>query len=275
MSTPPPDLSTPLDTRRICQFVKRSGAEFPWNIEIKPEIDSTNSALTRRWLEEDQPPSEGTVLFTEHQTAGRGRRGRQWFSPPCRNLMFSFLLRPTFSTASWSRLTLMTGLAVCETIESHLGLRPLIKWPNDIYFGLRKTGGILTETFTRRDGNTAAIIGVGLNVNIWEEEFHPEIRSQATSLLLERSEFVDRSALAAAILVSIENKYQLCHQEHETIIAAIRDRSLLTGRKITIRVEGTEHSGRVTGLSDNGDLLISTAADRETAFRSGEVVTIL
>jgi BirA family biotin operon repressor/biotin-[acetyl-CoA-carboxylase] ligase len=152
---------------------------------------------TQKLLTEEH--SEGAVALTEEQTAGRGRLGRTWISPPGVSLLFSVLLEPPVATARLPELTVVAGEAVREAIAEVTGLAPEIKLPNDILLDGRKTAGILAEA---REGRV--VLGIGVNVNLAESDL-PE--ASATSLLVETGAGVDRAELLVEILDRLELRY--------------------------------------------------------------------
>ena len=141
--------------------------------------------------------AHGVVVVAEEQTAGRGRRGSTWSSPPGAGLYFSFIARPA-DAATLSLLTLAAGVGVREGIAAASGLAAGLKWPNDLTVGRRKLAGILAEGLAIGTGNQAIVIGVGVNVQ--PAAYPPDVAARATSIEGELGRAVDRDALFAAIL---------------------------------------------------------------------------
>src|SRR5439155_4982688 len=153
-------------------------------------------------------PDEGTVVLADAQTAGRGRRGREWFSPPGSGLYVSVVLRPgrslSGSTDRATRLlTLAAGVALVEAVETATGLAVDLKWPNDLYVGRHKLAGILAEG--AGDANDAIVLGYGINVRA--AAYPPELRDRATSLESELGRSVDRARLFVESLASVARRY--------------------------------------------------------------------
>lgn len=224
---------------------------LPWHITVLDEVGSTSD-----WLKQNAaglPVS--TVVFTESQTAGRGRRDNRWIAPRGRDLMFSLLLKPAAPMESWPRITTLAALAICKAIEAELPLQPRIKWPNDIYLSDRKVSGLLAETVSTPDG-VRIVLGIGLNVNA--RDFPPEIN--ATSLLLELASplmsEIDRNALANRLLSSLHTEFARIEDDFPAAIAEVRERSWLAGRQICCRAEGREVHGRVLDLNEEGHLML-------------------
>jgi BirA family biotin operon repressor/biotin-[acetyl-CoA-carboxylase] ligase len=224
---------------------------LPWHITVLDEVGSTSD-----WLKQNAaglPVS--TVVFTESQTAGRGRRENRWIAPRGRDLMFSLLLKPVAPMESWPRITTLAALAICKAIEAELPLQPRIKWPNDIYLSDRKVSGLLAETVSTHNG-VRIVLGIGLNVNT--RDFPPEIN--ATSLLQNLASplmsEIDRNALANRLLNALHTEFARIEDDFPAAIAEVRERSWLAGRQIRCRAEGREVHGRVLDLNEEGHLML-------------------
>jgi BirA family biotin operon repressor/biotin-[acetyl-CoA-carboxylase] ligase len=155
---------------------------------------------TQRELEADAP--EGAVAVAEEQSAGRGRLGRRWFAPARTSVLVSVNLRPDVPTRRLPELSLVGGAAVAEAIATETGLRPEVKFPNDVLIGGRKVAGILAEAREDR-----VVLGIGINVNVAAAELPKELETPATSLVLETGAPVHRAALLAAVLERLEAGY--------------------------------------------------------------------
>ena len=155
---------------------------------------------TQRLLSEEY--SEGAVALTEEQTEGRGRLGRTWHSPPGVSLLFSILLEPPVDTARLPELSLVAGQASAAAIAAIADVTPEVKLPNDILISGRKVAGILAEA---RDGRV--VLGVGVNVNVAEDDLPTEVDRPATSLLVETGNEVDRAELLLELLERLELAY--------------------------------------------------------------------
>ncbi|CAN5420447.1 hypothetical protein BH23VER1_BH23VER1_35390 [soil metagenome] len=203
---------------------------------------------------------EGTTVFAESQSAGRGRRGAPWVSTPRANLLFSVVLRPAFGPHLWPRLTQLAGLALADAIEQHTGLVAALKWPNDIHFANRKVAGILLDAHPSTTSPGYAVAGIGLNVNMARSEFPPELQDTATSLALETGCPLDRSGLAAAALLALGARFRSASDPvawSVTLRELIR-RSMLYRRVISAELpDGRRICGLVTGLGPQGELLMT------------------
>ncbi|HWS15327.1 MAG TPA: biotin--[acetyl-CoA-carboxylase] ligase, partial [Candidatus Methylomirabilis sp.] len=151
---------------------------LPWtDLLCLAVTDSTNRVAMEM---AEHGAKHGTVVVADAQTAGRGRMGRRWESPPGKNLYVSMLLRPPVPTVEAPQLSLVTGVALADAVEA-MGVSASLKWPNDLYLGERKAAGILAEMASDPDGVRHVVIGVGLNVNMEEADFPPVLRGRATS----------------------------------------------------------------------------------------------
>jgi len=216
--------------------------------------------------------TSGTVVFAEEQTAGRGRLGRQWRSDPRLGLWFSVLLRPDLPLAQWPRLTLWIAYAIAQAIrqfpaETVRSPGIMLKWPNDLYASGRKLAGILVETSLGEQ--PFAVAGIGLNVN--HTEFPPPLAATATSLRIESGAAFDRNALAAAILMSIDQSFSLISSGFHNILAWAAAADYLHGRSVSATVGATIIEGIAEGLDPEGALLIRTNDGGRTRLSSGEV----
>ena len=166
-------------------------------------VDSTNSFL-KRAAAEGAP--DGAVAVADEQTAGRGRRGRSFSSGPGRGVYLSALLRPQLAPEKILPLTALGAVAACDAVERTCGVRPQIKWTNDLVLNGKKLSGTLTELSLEGESGALqyAVIGIGVNCNNASEDFPPELREVATSLYLETGKRVQRAALAAALLEELD-----------------------------------------------------------------------
>jgi BirA family biotin operon repressor/biotin-[acetyl-CoA-carboxylase] ligase len=155
---------------------------------------------TQRLLGDEH--SEGAVALTEEQTEGRGRLGRRWLSPPGVSLLFSLLLEPAVASARLPELTVLAGKACADTIAYVTGLSPKIKLPNDLLIGDRKAAGILAEA---KEGRV--VLGIGVNVNVPQQDLPEDVEPPATSLLVETGSEVDRAELLLELLARLERAY--------------------------------------------------------------------
>jgi BirA family transcriptional regulator, biotin operon repressor / biotin---[acetyl-CoA-carboxylase] ligase len=155
---------------------------------------------TQRELEADAP--EGAVAVAEEQTAGRGRLGRPWHAPARTSILMSLNLRPAVEVPRLPELSLVAGVAAAEAIAVETGVQPEVRFPNDLLIGGRKVAGILAEARDER-----VVLGIGINVNLTEDELPAEVGTPATSLSIESGAAVDRARLLARVLDRLESHY--------------------------------------------------------------------
>lgn len=192
-------------------------ASSPWCIpvEVADEIPSTNDELLRRG---EAGAPEGTLLFAESQTAGRGQFRRTWNSASGLGLWFSLLLRLEIKDATIPSLSAFAAVALVNTLHK-LGINDCrIKPPNDVLLGGRKVAGILVET--RPGKNPFAVVGIGLNVNHNAENFPEELKDRATSLAMTAETPFDRNAVAAVLIAELGRATTLIRQSPETLLTA-------------------------------------------------------
>ncbi len=167
------------------------------------ETGSTNLEAVRLAAEGAE---EGSLVFAERQTRGRGRKGHDWVSVP-RGLQFSVIFRPDARYWNADTLTCLGALAVVQAVKKTAGVQAAFKRPNDVYAAGRKLAGILVETGYRVDEPEWAILGIGCNVNALPEDFPGEVRDRFTSVLREAGHPVSRPALLRSILEALDNAY--------------------------------------------------------------------
>jgi BirA family biotin operon repressor/biotin-[acetyl-CoA-carboxylase] ligase len=215
------------------------------------QIDSTNR-VAKELVAEGKP--SGTVVLANSQSAGRGQYGRS-FNSPSGGLYFSLLLQPDIPFESLPVITLSTGLACRNVLHQAFNLRPLIKWPNDLFLGGKKVAGILCENVmsTHPSGPTAiVIIGVGLNVNNRKEDFATEIQPIITTLFEHLHHTVDLASLLPRLIQAITSQVMRLRHERESLLAEWQQYDVLFGQRVVhIREGGTLH-GVGRGISSEG-----------------------
>lgn len=237
-------------------------------------VESTN-ALALEAIE--QGAAEGTVFVADRQTAGRGRREagggrRQWFSPPGRNLYWSAVVRPAVSLEKSSGLTLAVGAGLVEALRAATPLEVMLKWPNDLYVGEKKLGGILTEGVTGPKGLEAAAIGVGLNVNVEGSDFPEPLADIATSLREETGRRHDRLSLALALPQAVvEASREYAAGGLEAFAGRLSEWDYLRGRSVRVEADGDERIGTACGIAAGGALRVEFGDRSVQEVVSGEV----
>jgi BirA family biotin operon repressor/biotin-[acetyl-CoA-carboxylase] ligase len=228
------------------------------------EADSTNRVL--RSLAEAGAPA-GSAVLAEGQTAGRGRLGRRFASPAGKGLYLSWLLRPALPPESLGELPAWAAVAVRRAILRTCGLSAEIKWVNDLLSRGRKLCGILAEGVLREGAAQSVILGIGINVSGREEDFPPELRETATSLLLETGAAPDRIRLAAAVLQELERLLGPFPRGREAVRAEYRKSCATLGRRVTLS-DGTE--GFAEDIDGEFALLVRLGDGSLRRLRSGE-----
>lgn len=230
-------------------------------------VDSTN---TRAKAMAILGVPHGTVLIADSQTNGRGRMGRSFQSPAGMGLYMSVILRPDCPQDKLMHLTCATATAMCDAVEEAVGIRPGIKWTNDLVCGKRKIAGILTELVTTPK-ETAVIIGIGINCCQDVNDFAPELQSFAGSLAMATGKSVDRAKLAAAMIAHLEKMDSALLTAKEDILTRYRADCITIGKDISI-VRGDEvRYGHAFGIDDEGALLVGFSDGHTEAINSGEV----
>ena len=230
--------------------------------------DSTN--IQARRLAEAHAP-HGTLVVSDRQDGGKGRRGRSWASPSGVGIWMSLILRPEIAPSSASMLTLAAALAVREGIQEETGLSPLIKWPNDLVLNGKKICGILTEMSTELMEIQYVITGIGINVN--QREFPSEIRDTATSLSLEAGRSFRRSSLIAAILKAFEKDYTAFLKTGDLSLLLEEYNACLVnrGKEVCILDPSGEYRAVAEGIDESGSLLVTLPDGTRREIISGEV----
>lgn len=237
-------------------------------IRYYAETDSTN---TRAKKFGDEGAPHGTLVVTEKQTDGRGRRGRAWESPENCSIYMSLLLRPKIQPVQAPMLTIVMAYTVARALRKSTGLDVQIKWPNDIILNGKKIVGILTEMSTEIEHINYVVIGVGINVNI--ERFPEELADKATSLQIETGQKLRRALIAAGILAEFESCYEefLQHKNLEYLRKAYNEMLVNCGREVCILGAQESYKAQALGIDENGELLVRREDGAEEAVYAGEV----
>ncbi len=254
------------DRDRYRRFLKTK--RFGLVLETLEQVDSTNNWITTRLRRED---IEQVVVVAESQTAGRGRYGRSWVSPPGVSLAFSLAVSIPESLDLASVLTLTAGVSLAETVGSMASVEPGLKYPNDLMIGSKKVAGILAE-FKKERARDYAVVGIGINVNTRVEMFPDNLHDIATSLLMESGHETSREALLAMFLFQFESRLRELEADgpKSTIQQFRRLAAPYFGKQVTIDGAGEKVTGRTMDISDNGGLVIETAPGVTKTVISGE-----
>ncbi|MEA4911443.1 MAG: biotin--[acetyl-CoA-carboxylase] ligase [Oscillospiraceae bacterium] len=242
-----------------------SGAAALLRVEVRESVDSTNARLLAAG---EAGEAQGAVLLAGTQTAGRGRMGRNFYSPDDTGIYMSVLLRPQ-TGADAMAVTAQAAVAACEAIEAATPARPAIKWVNDILIGERKVCGILAESRAlTAQGGGFVVLGIGMNVYAPPEGFPAQIAGVAGCISAQRQSGL-RSALAAGFLNSFMHWYaDGCPQE---LAAAYAHRCALTGKRVRVLRACGERAALVLGTDAQCRLRVRYDNGEEEALGSGEI----
>jgi BirA family biotin operon repressor/biotin-[acetyl-CoA-carboxylase] ligase len=250
-----------------------------------PRIGSTNDVVHELAV---AGAAEGLLVLADEQTAGRGRLDRSWWAPPGASVLMSLLLRPALSARMAGQLPMCLGLAAVEGIEDVTGLRPALKWPNDVVWDGRKLGGMLTELRVDGERLDYAVLGLGLNVNLTFDEppgrcreamaasapIIPETFSTtAVSLRMAAGRPVDRAALVIALLERCEAWYErlLSGESLHEAWAAWLD---TLGRQVVVALPAETLTGVAVGVTPEGALIVRRPDGTDKTIWAGDVTTL-
>lgn len=239
-------------------------------------VGSTNDVAAKLT---DTPDAEGTVVIADAQSAGRGRRGRSWFSPPGAGLYVSVVLVPGRAKGASDRattlLTIGAGVALAEGIQRATGLQPSIKWPNDLLVGRRKLAGILAEGLASAAGAPLHAVVLGYGINVGTAAYPPDLSDRATTLEAELGRSIDRALLCVETLASLAARYDdLLGGRFDVILDAWRERAHGSqGERVSWQTPDGPRSGTTAGIDDSGALLVQVG-DRTERLVAGEVTWV-
>ena len=260
--TAAPDALTEREVRRFLTV------DCP-DLRCLDETDSTNSYLKREAL---AGAPHGTVAAANSQTAGRGRMSRSFRSPPGKGVYLSVLLRPQLPPAELMGVTGMTAVAICNAVERAAGVRPGIKWTNDLVLNGRKLCGILTELAL--EGETgltqSLVIGAGVNVSHTPEDFGPEVAPMATSLTQEGFP-VARAALAAAMIEELYRLSEALSGDTDAWVDAYRRDCVNLGKRVQLLWTDRRTEAEAVDVDRQFGLVVRLPDGTLTTVRTGEV----
>lgn len=243
--------------------------DYPWKDSFYwfDSVDSTNTYLKTAAR---QGAPHGTVAVADCQTGGKGRLGRSFQSPGGVGVYLSMLLRPQCPPEELMHLTCAVGAAMCDALEQSSGLRPGIKWTNDLVYGRKKAAGILTELGMSPEG-LYAVVGIGVNCCQGPQDFPQELRDRATSLTMETGHPIDRARVAAAMMDALYRMDAGLLTQKEAMLRRYKQDCVTLGKEISlVRGEQISH-GLALDIGDNGDLIVRFSDGHVGAVSSGEV----
>ncbi len=267
----------------IYRLLKKPDRLYPWEIGyfLKTDkmgrkiiyrrvIDSTNKKaiqLARKGL------PEGTCVIAEMQTLGKGRLGRDWFSPEGKNIYLSIILRPPLDLYEIQVLPFLSSLSVADTLESICEVKVDLKWPNDVLVKGKKISGSLIEISSCGKKVDFAILGIGLNVNMEESDLPESIRKIATSLFMETKRKHDRAYVCASLLNNLEAYYaRLLEEGSPAILSLWQKKARIEGKWISVSIGERVIEGLCDGLEKDGALILKTKEGLKKV-RAGDILS--
>lgn len=245
--------------------------DHPWQntLVCYDSIPSTND-LAKKMAKNGAP--EGTVIVSAAQTAGRGRLGRTFHAPAGLGLYFSVILRPDCPPEQLLHLTCAAAVAACNAVERCAGLRPKIKWTNDLVIGKQKLGGILTELSVSQAGLVDwAVIGIGINCLHRKEDFPPALQEIATSLLQAANAAISPGTLAAHLIQSLYTMRRDLFSQKNTILRAYKQDCMTVGQQVVLLRGEEKRHGTAMDIDRDGGLIVKFEDGTIEAVQSGEI----
>lgn len=233
-------------------------------------IGSTNDQA--KITADDVPSSNGTVLISEEQTAGRGRLGRKWISTKGKNILMSIILKPDMMLKDAVKITQIAAAALVCSIRT-LGIDAYIKWPNDIIVNNKKVCGILTETKSKLSKIQYIILGIGINVNINSNEIPQDLIKTASSLYIESKNKISRKKLTADVINNFEKFYNkfLIDNDFNSSLEICRKYSAVLNKKIYVINKNKKYEALAVDINNNGELIVEYEDLRREKLNSNEI----
>jgi BirA family biotin operon repressor/biotin-[acetyl-CoA-carboxylase] ligase len=242
-------------------------AQFGSSILRYDSVSSTNDVARELAV---SGAGEGVCVIAREQTAGRGRQGRLWSSPPGEGLYLSLVLRPQLNPADSAIMTLAAAVGVAETLKLDFEVAADIKWPNDVLASGRKICGILVESAIQNDQLQYAVIGIG--VNIAQRSFPGDLEFSATSLLLETGRLIEPEGFAQPMLERLEHWYKTVITHPDQVIERWEElSSYARGRRVGVESADGAIEGITRGLTSRGALILEMDSGEIRAVVAGEV----
>ncbi|MFH1790484.1 MAG: biotin--[acetyl-CoA-carboxylase] ligase, partial [Candidatus Omnitrophota bacterium] len=229
--------------------------------------ESTKSTNDIAYGLAEKGAAEGAVVIAEKQERGRGRLGRKWISPSG-GVYMSCVIKPDILPREIQEFTLVTALALCDAIRIVTGLKPGVKWPNDVYINGKKVCGILTEMKAETDRIDFVIVGIGVNVNTGQGM----LPDTATSLKKEKGCHVSRIDIARQILMELESKYFLFRRDgFQGMRKAIKALSCTIGNRVEVATHNSRYAGLAEDIDNEGALIVKMPGGECRRVLSGDV----
>lgn len=256
---------------RIDEITSRITGDLGREILFYDTVGSTNTVASDLAAKS----REGTVVLADSQEKGRGRLGRLWVSPPGVNIYMSIILKPETEPRHAPLITLTVAVACATALIRTTGLNVTIKWPNDLIVSDRKLGGILTEVKTEQRKIVAAVVGIGINVNMDVGGFPEDIRAIATSIKNETGTTHSREVIAAEILNEMNRWYTVLKEnDRETILSQWEQLNSTLGREVMVTAGQETYTGFAEAIDHEGMLLLRLPSGEMKRISSGDL-TIL
>lgn len=257
----------PADVRR-----RLATAYLGRRLYFYPETDSTNDVALGLAARDE---AEGTVVVTDFQRRGRGRRAHVWSSPAGKDLLFSMILRPAGDPRHALPVTLAVATAISVTLTKLLDVDVFVKWPNDVVAASGKVAGILAESASSGGRINHVVVGVGVNVNASDDDFGGELRGRAASCRTLSGAEWDRADVLADVLGTIEAYYDRFRRDgFGPLVSAYEARLVQAGKLVTFERDGTRASGRVSGIARDGALVVRLEDGRDVELYSEHVEVV-
>ena len=256
-----------MDPQQIIRKIK--GQWLGKNICYLHSTASTNDVLVRL---AEHGAGQGTVVLADHQTAGRGRSGRKWSAPAGSGLLFSYLLYPEIKTERMPLIMLAAAVGTARGLERVTGIRPGIKWPNDIRVAGKKVSGILAEARLGENQQGSVVVGIGINVHIEEHEWPKELQNTATSLFQLTGEKSSRGEILQAVCEENEVELdRLYRGEHERVVQNWLAYSETIGQEVDVFLPGENFRGTACDITPTGGLVVRDGSGSLRTIYMGDI----
>lgn len=233
------------------------------------EVSSTND-IALEMAGNGMP--EGLAILAESQTHGKGRQGRHWFSPPGKNIYLSLLLRPSVQVREYPLFSPTVALGVIKGIKKYTGLEVGIKWPNDLILSDKKVGGLLMVSGRAGEHAQPLVVGLGLNVNLNQDEFPEDLQEIATALKVPLKAPIDRSTLIMNLIDTISTEiHRLEAGEIQNIMNEVRTHCVTLGKRVRVSTARQVFEGQAESLSDDGALQIRLGDNSIRSLLMGDI----
>ena len=262
-----PDVLSEAEIRNKIRDCSKLGS----SIMILDEVDSTNTECKRQ---ANAGAAEGLVVTSEYQSGGRGRRGHGFLSPKGKGIYLSVLLRPELPPQETVGITAWIAVAMCDAVEEAYGVRPGIKWTNDLVLGGRKLCGILTEMEVEAESRALRFLipGIGINCNHQPEDFSEDIRDFAGSIAMHLGHPVHRADLVASMIRALDRMYAAFPEGKQEYLEKYRKDCVTIGRDVKlISLDGTVEEAFAENVADDFSLVVRLKDGSHKNVNTGDV----